>query len=213
MIKRKTLSIFKINKYNILFLIGIALISLVHLYKLNIVLTRHTNDGDNLYSENSVIGDGSLLYINDNKIIIFSEADNTIQFYNSDGNFLYSLSLNSYTTVDVVYVSDTKEFYGYYHRGEEWFTISGNNIIKISDEPTFTGEIIKSKCYEFESETYCLEKNILGKATLNALNKEFVTLDNNRIYNQLSLGIIIVFLPVSLFVFAKKFIKWCIKTI
>lgn len=204
MIKRKSFSIFKISKYYIVLLVMISLISLVQLHKRNLTETERTFDGDNLYTENNIINDGSLIYLDETYFIILSESDNTIQYFNWDGDFLKSLSLSSYTSVDITYMSATKEFYGYYYRSQSWFTIREDNNIVFSDNPTFTGEFTKSKCYDFEFETYCITKNLFGTAKIENLNGEVVILDNNRIHYQISYSIGLVFLPFALILFFNK---------
>lgn len=208
MINKKIGTRFLISKNSLLFFIIIAMVSLLQLHKLNVTLTKRTLDGDSVYSENNIISDASLIYVDENIFIVFSESDNTIQYYTRSGEFSHSLSLSSYSSIDITYNSINREFYGYYYRSQNWFTISEDGYIWITEESTFNGEISKTSCFEFDSEEYCISKNIFGESLISNSNNNIIVLESNSIHYKASVIIVLVGFPIVLYVLVKKPKLW-----
>ncbi len=185
------------NRKTVIFFIIIALIVAIQLHKLSITLTSRTVDGDNLLSDVNIIENGKVLYFDDDVYIIFSDGNNIVHYFDSDGNFLYSLCLSSYSTVDISYNSISNEFTGYYYRSQSNFIIDSNNVVNIdADSNNLELEDVRD-CITMSDRTVCLSKNVFGRTYLSDEDDK-VLLETNNIHYQLTLIILIFGLPISL---------------
>lgn len=195
------------NIYLKVLLVGVAVVSGIQLVRLvytKQIFFQKTIEVDSI---NNVITNGKIAHINDSSIIILSRS-NTLQYFNWNGEYNYSISLNPNSLVGFYFFDETDEIIGYYYRGKEWFRINENHeLTYIEDYPSDIPEN-PSTCMDFSETTYCLDKTILGNASIRSSSNNIIELETNSTFEILTfIGIVAILVSEILLYVYKRWLK------
>ena len=193
------------NIYLKILLVGVAVVSGIQLVRLvytKQILFRETIEVDSI---NNVITNGQIAHMNESNIIILSRS-NTLHYFNWNGEFEYSISLNPYSLVGFYFFDESEEIIGYYYRDKVWFRINENHeLTYIEDYPSDIPEN-PSTCLDFNETTYCLDKTILGNASIRSSSDNIIELETNSTFEILTFLGIVAILVSEIFLYTKN--RW-----
>lgn len=180
------------NEWTIILYITIACIAFLNIYKSEVTWTKRTLEDEVIISEVNILSKGIIIYASDTEVIILSEGDNNILFFDANGHYLYSYSLSSYSDISINYNSQTHSVVGYYYRTQVGFIVDKDGVINFNNtlEPQIDSPL--SKCYNSSDGTvYCLKKNILGQVEVGLSNGDIIQLEVNSMFDNLELLIVV----------------------